>query len=895
MNKLLLIGSIFIFLLVSTVSADLIVGEDFQGIGQPGGWATSSGTPDYDFPDGYLSNESFARSGGTNAVVTYNASTSSGQDRHNFTWAFKYTTLPSGDDQTFMPTNYLRAGISNNGGNYNMRFRYNSITLGGFTNVFGTYKISANEWYIYQVDYGVGNATGYLFNITSGELLDTIQTTGIISTTLLKTITATSNFIMDDFNIFLNEGFTPADIIDPSVDSIIISNTTPNIGDDISITATCSDSGDGVSYIVMANNATGTMTNITNHTFSAESTAVALENHTATLGIIQWQMTCVDEAGNSVQSGLNIFDDSVNLDDYIFVDTGDQVRTFVGNNTYHPSNGDLLTTTGWTEWAGLGVCNYDSTGQKLGNMSITNTGQCGMLHDIVETAISLDQVFDATFHWAMYENSSDVTAKFYGGYDNTLLAPSHKLMVDTALNTTHYIAEHPSNNTLFPRTDGWNNYTMYIDTSSPPSIEMRINNDLVMNSTFTPELLRAIFLFKDANFQTYWDNIYIWDGNPFERPQTVIGSLNTYLASGSAPVLESIVINNTNPFVNDDVQITAQCSDSDSGISNITFSNNVTGTMSLITNHVFTAGSNVTAFENHTAVVQNVLWQVDCYDSTGLSAQGLVNYTGVDNVDPAVTFIDPTPANGTVIDFLPIIFNVSIVEDSSIDTIIFDFNGTNETNTFSNTHSTFWTLSKDPMATGTFTYNIWVNDTFGNSVQLTESTFDVDNVTPEVTFTYPSPLNTTVTDRVGNFNILGSNIHLVLANLTIYNSSNSIVYQNISTFNASTFTFVDPMTNVFSGQPDGNYTVSGCFIDIVDLEACQEVLMFVTTPVVTTETASVLGIQDTLEETGIGIGKMLNAIRQPIGIFVMFLAVIGGIVALVLGVTHAIRRTIGRL
>lgn len=55
-------------------------------------------------------------------------------------------------------------------------------------------------------------------------------------------------------------------------------------------------------------------------------------------------------------------------------------------------------------------------------------------------------------------------------------------------------------------------------------------------------------------------------------------------------------------------------------------------------------------------------------------------------------------------------------------------------------------------------------------------------------------------------------------------------------------------------------------------------------------TNSTLGVCDVLSETGTGIGDMVDALRLPVGQFVLFLAIIGAVVALILGIVFAIRR-----
>jgi len=52
------------------------------------------------------------------------------------------------------------------------------------------------------------------------------------------------------------------------------------------------------------------------------------------------------------------------------------------------------------------------------------------------------------------------------------------------------------------------------------------------------------------------------------------------------------------------------------------------------------------------------------------------------------------------------------------------------------------------------------------------------------------------------------------------------------------------------------------------------------------------GIQTTLSETGNGIGVMVDALRTPVGQFILFLSIIGAVVALILGIVYAVKNSI---
>jgi Na+/melibiose symporter-like transporter len=53
---------------------------------------------------------------------------------------------------------------------------------------------------------------------------------------------------------------------------------------------------------------------------------------------------------------------------------------------------------------------------------------------------------------------------------------------------------------------------------------------------------------------------------------------------------------------------------------------------------------------------------------------------------------------------------------------------------------------------------------------------------------------------------------------------------------------------------------------------------------------STLGVCDVLSETGNGIGVLVEALRLPLGKFIMFLAIISAVVALVLALVYTIKK-----
>lgn len=214
---------------------------------------------------------------------------------------------------------------------------------------------------------------------------------------------------------------------------------------------------------------------------------------------------------------------------------------------------------------------------------------------------------------------------------------------------------------------------------------------------------------------------------------------------------------------------------------------------------------------------------------------------------PVITFFPPTPDNNSFESSVLITINVSITDASVINEIILNFNGTNETG-FINGSTNFFSKTVNTMAEGLFTYQLFANDSEGNSVTTGTFQFTVDNTTPAIVYNFPLTDNSTVSKVNGNVDIRAFNINLNSSNLTVFNSSNQIVFQNLTNLSQPNFNMTDPISNILTGEPDDTYRFRACFVDNGGLETCQEALFILdnTNPV-----ASIVLSNNTPEETSV--------------------------------------------
>lgn len=141
---------------------------------------------------------------------------------------------------------------------------------------------------------------------------------------------------------------------------------------------------------------------------------------------------------------------------------------------------------------------------------------------------------------------------------------------------------------------------------------------------------------------------------------------------------------------------------------------------------------------------------------------------------PDVQFVAPTPDDAAVISYIPVIINLSINQTPQL--IRLNWNNTLEDNTFTNDFGTYWWISKIPASQDIYTYNVYVNDTFGNDFQSAARTVEFDNIIPAITYTIPAADNTSNITFNTYTNITAMNIHLSNWNITVANSSGDTIF-----------------------------------------------------------------------------------------------------------------------
>ncbi|MEM7815477.1 MAG: S8 family serine peptidase [Candidatus Aenigmatarchaeota archaeon] len=149
-------------------------------------------------------------------------------------------------------------------------------------------------------------------------------------------------------------------------------------------------------------------------------------------------------------------------------------------------------------------------------------------------------------------------------------------------------------------------------------------------------------------------------------------------------------------------------------------------------------------------------------DSAGNWNSTTASFT-VDNTNPTVDFVDPTPADNSYINVSMFAINVSHTE-ANPDTIILYINGTaNESRGYSGSFTNF----TKTLADGVYTYYVWLNDSASNANQTATRTVTVDTQAPTSTLVSPGDGSWSNSSSV-SFNCSASDAAPNLANITLW-------------------------------------------------------------------------------------------------------------------------------
>ncbi|MEE8167322.1 MAG: PGF-pre-PGF domain-containing protein [Candidatus Hydrothermarchaeales archaeon] len=133
----------------------------------------------------------------------------------------------------------------------------------------------------------------------------------------------------------------------------------------------------------------------------------------------------------------------------------------------------------------------------------------------------------------------------------------------------------------------------------------------------------------------------------------------------------------------------------------------------------------------------NAVHTIYCRVNDGFVTSSDVSTTVIaDKTAPTIDFTSPTPPDNANLSVTSVTINISH-DETYPDTLILNWNGSNQTQTYSGLYTN---ISKS-VSDGVYTYYAWVNDTAGNANQTPTRTLTVDNSAPAVG---PVILNATI-------------------------------------------------------------------------------------------------------------------------------------------------------
>lgn len=181
-----------------------------------------------------------------------------------------------------------------------------------------------------------------------------------------------------------------------------------------------------------------------------------------------------------------------------------------------------------------------------------------------------------------------------------------------------------------------------------------------------------------------------------------------------------------------------------------------------------------------------------------------VNITVPDVTPPTITINYPTTSGHY--NPSPNFINVTLNEDGNctLNNTYWPYFGG------SSTIASFYNASSQ--SDGIYVINITCNDTTGN-VNSTLLNFTVDSSIPVITWLIPSATTTYTNSQLYTINANVTDTYLDIINLTIYNSTNNIVFTNQTTITSgTTFNQTDKL-NLSSYSGEGSYTLQICARD----------------------------------------------------------------------------------
>ncbi|MBT4539151.1 hypothetical protein HOC32_02600, partial [Candidatus Woesearchaeota archaeon] len=203
-----------------------------------------------------------------------------------------------------------------------------------------------------------------------------------------------------------------------------------------------------------------------------------------------------------------------------------------------------------------------------------------------------------------------------------------------------------------------------------------------------------------------------------------------------------------------------------------------------------------------------------------------------DIIGPNITFTDPTP-NTTSLQLPTFTINATLTDETAVGSCLLEFDGANESMTETTISGTEkqCSVTKTSLADGSYTFQVYGNDT-SNNLNWTESrTVTVDGTNPTIIFVDPTDNASTYQTRTNILtNVTATDTNIANITTYLYNASNLVL------LNTTINTTASPHFVNFTDLVDGTYLINATAVDNVgnsnDTVTRTNIIIDTTTPLV---------------------------------------------------------------
>ena len=261
-----------------------------------------------------------------------------------------------------------------------------------------------------------------------------------------------------------------------------------------------------------------------------------------------------------------------------------------------------------------------------------------------------------------------------------------------------------------------------------------------------------------------------------------------------------------NGLLTSNTTITFNCSANDlTNLNNITLWHNASGWQANETKSV--SGSNNESIFTKTFSEGTYKWSCSACDVHGYCNESVENRTFTISLDvPSIIYASPTDADNAYVSRTWTYVNVTVNDPENVSACILDWNGVNESMTMVGSGANVSCYKNKSDVEGSYNYNVYANDSIGNTGAGGQRIVTFDTTKPQVQFVNPTENSgLSINRNYIQINVTATDTNL--ANITIY------LYNSTSLINSITTTSSPNFAN-FTGLSNGLYHFNSTSMDL---------------------------------------------------------------------------------